>query len=214
MDNHLAAGWSWLDTIDVGRTYNLLHIDRHFDLLDFPQTMQTEIINRGIELHTLSLQQYLDLRQPIGNSQNCPMFRWDNYIGNLNILYPNLFNEKVFCTHKMGNRLANFITDELETYNLLHNLDYMVDQDQGDPQWIVNVDIDFFFGDSFDDQKIQLFSDKYVKDLISLLRLFSDRVAVFTFCLSPECCGGWENSYRIAEIVKEIFHLDFELILP
>ncbi|WDO12357.1 UPF0489 family protein [Flavobacterium sp. WW92] len=214
MDNHLAAGWSWLNTLDTDSTYKLLHVDRHYDLLDYPQVMQSEIIDKNIQIHSLELQEYLDLRRPIGNNQTAPIFRWDNYIGNLNILYPDLFAEKFFCTHRMGNRLANFITEDFETYDLLANLNNLVDEENGEVQWIVNVDLDFFFGDSYDDRKIVLFSEVYIRDFFSLLRMFSDRVAVFTFCMSPECCGGWENAYCIIEIIKEIFHLDFELELP
>ena len=32
MDNHLAAGWCWLNELDKTKSYNLFHIDQHWDL--------------------------------------------------------------------------------------------------------------------------------------------------------------------------------------
>ena len=34
MDNHLAAGWAWLQELDIDKSYNFFHIDRHADLLN------------------------------------------------------------------------------------------------------------------------------------------------------------------------------------
>jgi hypothetical protein len=211
MDNHLAAGWSWLNKLDSNGSYNLLHIDRHYDLLDNPVTMQNEVVNKGIQVHNISLQQYLDIEQKMGNNQVCPAFRWDNYILNINLLYPNLFLEKYFSTHKDGVSNEGFITEEFETYSLIDNLDTLFNYNDNGADWVVNIDLDFFFCDGNNNTVVKMFSDQYILDLFNFINEKMDNIAVLTFCLSPECCGGWENALNVATKINEVFGTDFSI---
>lgn len=208
MDNHLAASWCWLDIIDITQKYNLFHIDRHYDLLDFPNTIKTQILDAGIEVNSLTLDQYVDLRQPMRNGESAALFRWDNYIGNLNLIYPQLFDLKYFATHNEGTVPEGFIDYECEIYDLLTNVDYWMKKNEN--KWILNLDIDYFFATS-DDGKYQMLTDEYIVKLCESINVAKDKIAVITICLSPECCGGWDVSIEKAKLVCK--HLGFEFPL-
>lgn len=206
MDNHLAAGWAWLQSINVEDSYSLFHVDRHYDLLDFPRTVKSEIIDKKIKLHELSFQEYLELKQPM-NGKSAPLFRWDNYIGNLNIVYPNLFDQVYFATYKDGNKLEDFIDYEVEFHELADNLDYWISK--GD-KWILNLDIDYFYG-HINDNRIQVFTDDFIKQLAHSIKNVVNIVDVVTICLSPEACGGWDKAIKTNKIICDILEVDFSI---
>ncbi len=121
MDNHLAAGWVWATHLDISKSYNLFHVDQHFDLLDFPGLMQKEIKDKSISLHEIGLEEYLSLKQPSQvSSDNFKLFRWDNYISNINDIYPSLFNLRYFATHDNDYELEGFITKKIESEVLVN----------------------------------------------------------------------------------------------
>ena len=60
------------------------------------------------------------------------------------MLYPNLFLEKYFSTHKDGVSNEDFITEEFETYSLIDNLDTLFNYNDNGSDWVVNIDLDFF----------------------------------------------------------------------
>lgn len=206
MDNHLAASWCWMDSIDVGTVHNLFHIDRHYDLLHFPNTVKTQIIDTGVQLNNLSLDEYIALRQPMQGSPDAALFRWDNYIGNLHLVYPKLFKLKYFATQNEGTVLDNFIDREYDFKDLPANLEYWMNYDKG--QWILNLDIDYFFSSS-DDGIYQMLTDEYIIKLCKNINEARKHITVITICLSPECCGGWDISIEKAKLICE--HLGFEL---
>jgi len=208
MDNHLAASWCWMDCIDIGAVYNLFHIDRHYDLLHFPNTVQTQIVDVGIQLNSLTLNEYVALRQPMAGSPDAALFRWDNYIGNLNLVYPNLFGFKYFATHNEGTPLNDFIDNEYEIKDLTTNIEYWMSQREN--KWILNLDIDYFFANS-EEGKYQMLTDEYIIELCKNINQARKHIAVITICLSPECCGGWDISIQKAKLICE--QLGFELPL-
>ncbi len=210
MDNHLAAGWCWLNILDINQTYNLFHIDRHYDLLDFPETMQSEIIDKGIELNKLSLTEYLNLKQPINSMPSCPMFRWDNYIGNLKFVYQKLFGECYFATHDDGNELDNFITYKAPFYELTNNIEYWIRKNSKN-RWIVNLDIDYFFADNDSDKEYQVFTDDFIINICNSIKKALKHIDVVTISLSPEFCGGWEIAIQKAKIVADCFDIEFHV---
>ncbi|PCE64144.1 peptide arginase family protein [Sediminicola luteus] len=211
MDNHLAAGWSWLQEVDGEIPHNYLHIDRHYDLLGFKKTIQTQVIDKGINLHELSFQEYLELRQLGNNGDQFQMFRWDNYILNLSYAYPNLFQNTFFATHDEGNREDYFINEDLDFLRLLSDVDSLIDQ-YGDQGWILNLDIDYFYS-NIGEVNIQVIDDEYIIQLVLKIRKVIDKLTVFTICLSPECCGGWQNSIKKTEIICDVLDLDFITLL-
>lgn len=56
-----------------------------------------------------------------------------------------------------------------------------------------------------------MFTDDYIKQMCSNILEGIEDIEVITISLSPECCGGWDKSYRIAKLIAESFGLDFEL---
>jgi hypothetical protein len=192
MDNHLAAGWAWLDSVNPSLSHNLIHIDRHFDLLDFVETMKSEIIEKGVDLKELSFSEYEQLVQPGSAGIPWPMFRWDNYILNLKVVYPNIYHNTIFATHQDGNKDYEFINKEVEILELLSELEHWV-KTEHEYGWMVNLDIDYFFYD-IKGQNTQLFTDDVIIQLATSLKKILDKINVLTISLSPECCGGWENS--------------------
>lgn len=207
MDNHLAAGWAWLNLIDPTVQHNLLHIDRHYDLLDFPTTVQQEVIDKGISLKDLSFEEYLNLRQTGSNGDSWPMFRWDNYILNIQLAYPNIYGEKIFATQYDGNKPDGFIDQEAEFLELVSNIDYWVET-RNKNGWIINLDLDYFFN-HVNERRIQVFTNELVTELARNIKKVISKIEVLTICLSPECCGGWDNSFAKLKIFCDILGLDF-----
>lgn len=213
MDNHLAASWCWLQQTDIENSYNLYHIDKHYDLLDNPESVRTQIIEKDFNLSNCSLDEYLNLRQPIRNGEPVPLFRYDNYLINLQLVYESIFNKKIFATHRDGNLKEGFIDPEngdfeKEDYEIVEDLSYDVES-HNENMWIINLDLDYFFLDN--DEYYQHLSDKYIKELCKNINESIENISVITISLSPECCGGWKNSYRIARMIAKYFNLDFTL---
>jgi hypothetical protein len=213
MDNHLAASWCWLQQIDIENSYNLYHIDKHYDLLDSPESVRTQITETDFDLSNCSLDEYLGLRQSLRNGDTVPLFRYDNYILNLQLVYESIFNKKIFATHHDGNSNEDFIDPEngdyeKEDYEIVGNLSDDVVSNR-ENKWIINLDLDYFFLDN--DEYYQHLSDKYIKELCKNIKESIENISVVTISLSPECCGGWKNSYRIARMIAKYFRLDFKL---
>lgn len=205
MDNHLCAAWCWLDSINVSKSYNFIHIDRHYDLLGFPNTIKTEIIDKNIELENLTFDEYQNLKQCRNAGEKWPVFRWDNYIINLNIVFPKLFKTTYFATQHDGTPKENFIHREVEFLDLFTEMDYWIEKDEG---WIVNIDIDYFFS-RIDEKLIQIYSNDAIGAFAKVIKKCMPNIDVLTIALSPECCGGWEESLRIMEIFSETLEISF-----
>jgi hypothetical protein len=205
MDNHLCAAWCWLDSINVNQSYNFIHIDRHYDLLGFPNTIQTEVIDKNIELENLTFEEYQNLKQLGSVGMEWPMFRWDNYIINLQLVFPNLFNTTYFATQHDGTPKEDFIHREVEFLELVSEMDYWIEGYSG---WIVNLDLDYFFS-RFEEELIQIYSDEAIRAFAKVIKKCMPNIDVLTIALSPECCGSWEESLRIMQIFSEILEISF-----
>lgn len=207
MDNHLAAGWCWVNQLDLNQSYNLFHIDRHYDLLCDDNIIQTIIIDAQLNLKDLSFSAYCNLLNP--TLDDYKLFRWDNYILNLNLVYPNLFNEKYFATHENDFKPKDFITYESSIIELYDNIEFWIGSKKN-RKWILNLDLDYFFNDLGED-KIQIVSDEYIKEVAKEIKKSLKHIDVLTICLSPECCGGWGNAIRVNKIICEVLEIDFSL---
>jgi UPF0489 domain len=208
MDNHLSAGWCWLQKIDTSKQYNFVHIDRHYDLMDYEDEIRASVIEKAINLEGLSFDEYVELtykddRAPTGTVQ---LFKWDNFILNIDHAFPGLLSKTFFVTKKIGeggqSTFINF-EDEIE-----HFIDQFPDWfEKGETGLIIDIDLDYFFT-PIRGGYYQLYSDQTILKLATLVRDHMHKIDVVTIALSPECCGGWNNSFRVLDIFREVLELD------
>lgn len=206
MDNHLAASWCWLQKLDLEKQYNLLHIDRHYDLLNSQLDWWVDSLRQqNFDMKTITINQLTDLRyssSDMATNDTYQIFRWDNYLTILNRLYPNLIASNTFATHKDGDIIYEMEISEIDSWKLQDNLSYWLKNDCKN-EWILNLDIDYFFT-SYDGEKyIQLFSDEYIIRIAKEIKKSIRNIAVMTIALSPEMCGGWKKSERVAKLITE-----------
>ena len=211
MDNHLAASWCWLQKIDPNTQYSLLHIDRHYDLLDSQTDFWVNALrSQNINLRTVSIQELVALRyrnEELPTNGPHQIFRWDNYLTIFNRLYPGVIGDWMFATHKDGSEVDEITLDEIEPWDLHTNLSYWING--GETRWIVNLDIDYFFSD-VDNRYFQMFADEFVIRIANEIRTAWNKIDVLTIALSPEMCGGWENAERVAQLITS--HLNIQWI--
>lgn len=210
MDNHLAAGWSWLQELMPGESYNFFHIDRHADMLCNAPVNKYLFIK---ENPRLSLDEYTNLEFKNGCVDFVyKVFQWDNYIKQINYLFPNWFTRCYFATHDYVVDNCSEETKKMnicyrpEPFELYDNINYWLKQNSSS-KWIFNFDLDYFFNDN----GMQLFTDDYIRAMARNLKKGMEYVAVLTIALSPECCGSWDNAIRIMNIVAEELELELRL---
>ena len=209
MDNHMAAAWCWLNKLDVAKKYNFFHIDRHYDLInnESPQHLKSlEISNK------LNIEDYITLQvENTCAACNKQLFRYDNYIMHLFYLLPNLFRQKNFATHNDGSIPERFDIDyAISVDSLPKEFDYQIEYNQGD-NWILNLDIDYFFTDLNSTEYIQFLDEEYIDALCrSILKVYN-KIDVITIAMSPYFCNGWTNSKRITERITKNLGINIDL---
>ena len=224
MDNHMAALWCWLQTCDPKKSYNFMHIDRHYDLLDNFKDEDLSFLkgNPGIS--------FKDFSNQTRENEPVRVLRWDNYIYTGYVLHPRWFHTNIFLTHKEGSpdpfwghkplriREENPLFMEWCIQQYVGEPDKYLDGFKGNDYklpWIINLDLDVFYtGNSH----IQLFSDEYIRRIATIIQNNLKQIAVLTIAISPECLGGndlshkWENGFRILRIMSETLDCLKELI--
>lgn len=209
MDNHRAASWCWLQEISTVSVYNFFHIDRHYDLLDHPIRVRQQVLDRNIDVSNLNLDEYLGLQEILRGGLEAKVFSWDNYIVNLLLIYPTLFNDKIFATHEESGENENYITRKINVNDIITEFEnYLNEVDEH--QLILNIDIDYFFQD-LDGKYFEIFSDDDIEFICLIIDEYIDKIEVITIALSPECSGGWESAIRIAKIFSTYFELGFDI---
>lgn len=206
MDNHLCASWCWLQEIDTGKKYNYLHIDRHYDLCQFKKEVKTLVIDKGIDISKLTFEEYANLGFEVHSGIYAKLFRWDNYILNLQQLYPKLFTSTIFITKKEGGR-TDFVKDEYEIEQFLGQYRDWLDYSKNG--WIINVDLDYFFAPIRG--YFQLYTDETIRLVAEEIKKHLSKVDVVTIALSPSCCGGWKKALGALKIFAETLELDIDL---
>lgn len=190
IDNHLTAFWCWCK-LDTNNSYKLLHVDRHYDLVPYHQT--DEIVH-NIDWSNTTLENIPNIRKNVGGF-NIQLLRWDNYINLFHEFKPNLISYTVFVTQKEGS--FHYDGHNYQEKDILELFDLIY---EGDEKWIFNIDIDFFFT-VIGDNRISLYTDEFINMFGKLLADESRNAAQIIICLSPECCGGWNESKRVANII-------------
>lgn len=207
MDNHLAAGYSWLDLLDPQESYNFFHIDQHEDLLAAGyETMQPLRDNPNV-----TIEEYLGL---LNHSGALPLFSWDNYIHNIKDIYPNWFTECFFACefHVSDNRPNGRGLNITRNFNFINNPDDSIFDiiSNTELKWIINLDIDYFWNVE-NGTYIQLLNNEQISQFCDNLISAMDNIAIITIALSPSCCGGWNNSYQVAKLITDKLGVDFFL---
>lgn len=208
MDNHLAAGWCWLQELQPEASYNFFHLDRHADLICNAPINSYAFLKDNPHI-TIDEYTNMNFRNEISIYK---VFQWDNYIKQIHFLFPNWFRKCYFATHEYvhdnnpeDTRVMN-VTYNPDVFDLYKNINYWLNQNDTN-SWIFNLDIDYFFNDD----GMQLFSDEYIIALLQDLKNSMDKIAVLTIALSPECCGCWESAIRIMNMISENLEIKFNL---
>lgn len=210
MDNHLAAGWCWLQELKPKNSYSLFHVDRHKDLLCNAPTDKYLFLRDNPHI---TLDEYTNLEfSQNGIDYVYKVFQWDNYIKQINYLFPNWFSQCYFATHEYVEDDFSEVTKKIDivynpkVFELYDNIEYWLKEGKG-TKWIFNFDLDYFFND----KGMQLFTDDYIKAMVQNLKNGLEYIAVLTIALSPECCGGWDNAIRVMNIVGKELEIELQL---
>lgn len=213
MDNHNAALWCWLQEIDSNEKYNILHVDAHYDTRS--SHIDEWLNNIPNNLHELDIIDYLSLKYGDPNFEDVnAIMQWDNYFPIFHRLYKTNVNGYHFFTHKEGSMFEEMENklDEYPIPGILNYMDYIFDKKRaGTYKWIVNIDLDYFF-QSIDDTDITIrfISDEAIDFFLKKIKKhLNDNIAVMTIALSPECCGGWENSLTLMDYFAKKLDLNF-----
>ncbi len=202
MDNHLAAAYCWFQECERNEDYNFCHIDFHNDFLcDASLEEYKQVLN------VKTIDEYCNLR----NNSSLQLFRWDNYIKPMQILFPNWFRHNIFFSER-GNvdGLTRDLIQEMHIkyiapINLHNNLAKIFQEAPSRPysnlKWIVNLDLDIFFNDDGE----RIFDNEFVRSIARTINDNMNKIKVLTICLSPECCGkdrkeGWKQSIDVLNI--------------
>lgn len=206
MDNHKAAIWSWLTSIDLSKKYNLMHIDRHYDLLETQLedwVSATKIIKSG-SIETYSLQEFEDITH-ISDGIESPVFRFDNFFPIAYNMYPHLFDKLVYITHREGDMDKKYGLVEPEVFHLNENLSFWLDNYSNGNKWILDIDIDYFFSDNVGNERDYFLSLDFAKNLADQIYDQRNLIEVFTIALSPSWCKSWDDSIEFANVFCEKF---------
>lgn len=218
MDNHNAALWCWIQEIDLEKKYNIIHIDAHYDAA--ANHLDNWISNIPKNLKELSIEEYLDLRFTDPNSKNTDkVMRWDNYFPIFHRLYNKNIAKYYFFTQNKVTLYDGMksMVEEYSIIGLLNLLDYLFTEENSNKQkWIVNIDLDYFF--IHPDNSLNTFrfiSLSAIEHIFTTLKKYlNKRITVMTIALSPECCGGWDNSIELLKYVSKILKIDFKQRIP
>jgi len=208
MDNHRAALWCWFQHLKKDKRIDFIHIDKHTDTL---QSSLADWVKACPDLWAISIDDYLSLIYENNNGSDYPLFRWDNYGSIFLDKYANLINECVFATHGDGDAPNFKNVNQSDVWDLAGNLSYWIEESTN--QWIVNVDLDYFFYLSNSDTYELFQSEQYIEQVFSTIKKHLDdkKIACLTLCLSPECCGSWDAAEALCDKAVNIMSIDFKL---
>ncbi len=206
-DNHLSAGWCWLNHLDLTQNYNFCHIDKHYDLGNNLKGKDLDFIKVNPKL---KIEAYCS---ELGTNK-LPKIGFDNYILAVKDLYPNLFNKNIFVTQRTGSwngfdpETENLYTPDIWDFT---DIEFQLNENAGNSfKWIMNIDLDFFFTDNSNNY-IRLIDNQYLTRLCEGIINAKEKIAVITIALSPECCGGWHNAMMISNKICKLLNVKLKL---
>lgn len=211
MDNHLAAAYCWLNELNKKENLNFFHIDQHPDLW---RNAPIESYER-IKNHTsILLDEFISMSYQ-RNNELIQCFNYGNYILQIQRLFPNWFKKCCFACPDIIDDKDLIIKYQYDNIQLLGRINDAVEgfsefKEDKNNRWIINIDLDYFFYHN----TLQMLSYEYIHFFCNELREAlekSDKIAIVTIALSPECCGGWDNVIPVANYVAKELGLDFKL---
>lgn len=118
-------------------------------------------------------------------------------------------NKCTFATHGRGDQPSWDNKTEVADFQLVSYVSHSLNEGN----WIINIDLDYFFYTNYDTECRSLHSDEYVEELFGKIATIykAGRIAVITLCLSPETCGGWGPAENLASRICGTLDLPFEL---
>ncbi len=206
MDNHRAALWCWLQHIEEHNKYNLYHIDRHYDTVSSPKNSW---LSQVPDLKEISISDYLTIKEDTALG-TFPLIRWDNYLSIFLELYGEHVEECIFATHKEGNEPNWENGGDDAVWDIP---DILESQLSSKKEWILNIDLDYFFFSGDRESPKRMLTDDYVQAVFEIVhKKYQDgTIKVLTIALSPECCGGWEPTERLCRKLCDTMDLKFTL---
>ncbi|MBL7888808.1 MAG: hypothetical protein JNL24_04615 [Bacteroidia bacterium] len=196
VDNHLVAFWCWLQ-LPSKLEYELIHIDRHYDLVPYNEVYDSGIHNFNWEN---SMPEDLTSLKTVVNGFEYQIIRWDNCINLFKEIHPNFFRKTKFITQKNGTFNYNGEYEEKEIHEIVG---WCIDKTKN---VILNLDIDYFFT-NIGDSTIQKYTDSYIDHVAEWVYEEYNNFTQIIFCLSPECSISWEEAKRITNIFLTKFDL-------
>jgi hypothetical protein len=209
MDNHLLAAWCWSQKLNEGQKYSIIHIDAHHDLGRIGGKNGKEFS----PFQKLSLEEYMRLTAEITSYSIQKAVQYDNYFTLFLDQYSE-FIEKIYTsTYQEFNADIKFtIEPNIESSYLIY---FLKNNLRDAKNWIINIDIDYFYCQYIDDNdrfyNIRLYSKRFIQELVDTLLSYKNRIYSLTIALSPECCGGWDNAINICNFIVDRMKIDFSL---
>ncbi|NEU08622.1 hypothetical protein GZH53_09895 [Flavihumibacter sp. R14] len=206
MDNHLAAFWCWSKGLNPIESYNLFHIDRHNDLSK-THVKEAFHLYKNKKFCNMSIKKAVSLK--VNGFQ---MLMWNNFIELYNVFNPGTFNYFEFVTPAKlpreylgyGNtRLKAWIRKEL-TLNERCEL-----ENSETLSTVIDIDIDVFFAENGSGHR-EILTKKEFQAFVQKIKPFIKKAKLVTIALSPECCGGWENSINMFSHLNQELGLGFD----
>lgn len=209
MDNHRASLWCYLQ-IMKNKTIseiNYYHIDEHTDTLY--ANHEKRMHNLPASFLSISIDDYLKCTW--GDKYNpIPIFDWQTW----GSIFLDFFKKDIslccFATHGEGDKPQHKNLVEISSQSLIDDLQHKLNAHDN---WWVNVDLDYFFIRSDDQVYVERFTDEYVHAIFEIIKqgLKDESISCLTVCLSPECCGGWDNAESMAYKMAIILEIPFIL---
>lgn len=212
MDNHLAAAYCWLWELDKKEKLNFFHIDQHPDLWKNTSFESYAKIKDSI---WISLHEFLSMSYLKLGGRKEQSFNYANYILQIQNLFPNWFKKCCFACPDDVSDETLIIKYQFDYIQLLGSINDAIEgffefKEDKNNRWIINIDLDYFFYHN----AFQMLSYEYISSFCNELRSAlekSEKIAVITIALSPECCGGWDKVIPVANFVAKELGLDFKL---
>jgi hypothetical protein len=208
MDNHRAAMWCWLQDVPHCTPVRLLHIDEHYDTL---YSRMGEWLAALPALSNLTIEKYLALEYQTEFGP-VPLVRWDTYLSIFLERYGGQVREAIFATQGVGDKPRFSNATYPPPNELPENIAYWLAQ--GEEQWIVNIDLDYFFCNQNGTRK-RMYSNDYINAIFVAIRdaRAAGRVASLTICLTPDegYTGGWPQAEALCAEACEILGVTFSL---